>query len=1045
MAVYNEMSAYINGINLTRYVVLPIKWANLLDEQLDEAVISLRNCPVKVIPPLTPVELRINNSVVMNKGGSPVYSKSITKYMIVADQPDSEETPVGKKRYNHDLSVIEATKLLERAVVDSITYTNINSKIFTNNPTPMPLTVSYENGSHESDFNNYYKGEPDSLVTPLAVNSRLQVPSFPDVWTFPSGAGSRWQNVSIVVYDENDNEIGSITSTISGFYVTLPNDGTYTIVYNGQYVYDGATTEIARNFPTLTYTFTVVENQLAAKKWTIKDVINRLLDLAEPIRKGETPRFKLNAEQAARFDKIIAPQFSFTKQTLRECLQEVGGVVHGEPRLNIKNDGGGWYYEIYYDMYGGTEMSGIATRPYIKETVKQTIEQYCTSIDTNAENLVNALGESLGSFINNRNGTITEPYDGGFKTVRTDTMYARITEENMLIPTQLPIYSVQKLECGIIPGNEDAGDLFDLTSYLFEASVYNTRLSSYDSAYPYSKAYGLMYTQGQKNITALSFKQEHPISPIFENYAIINILREVSGQDINISSLSADGNTEGGYPLLAFRVTYTPFYSARVAQTKPNYTDFPRGSALVYNQGSNVIESRFYGENLKGVIARLGNVELTKTYRLSRLGLIPKAGQKYDEDYYIAAVNVEMFTNLFNVTIALSKDFNRLSQYIGISSAKRYSEVSQTQAQERNVLYREYIVIGDQETADSDTCIGYNMMNAVRLTFLTGGNLSPVTNVVAWGESAQGNELPVVQLPVICSAFGNSISFEWAYEDNYSAGSISQYATSGSGTSLVTGYFQNNYRYTDYYGRMYYYHFDLRTSGTQPSTLEQQTSIGLALPAYDGDGAPNGTNAIFSTTDDDTLTKKPFLLRKDNREILKVNAQIDFVANRKGFIIGSALASHNPFVCGKGLQNSKLYVFTEPLDKFVNHLAGSMDVDFENQTVDGYQVQTPDLPNIPISVDPVGAQNTFALTTNRGQFPGTPGTKYKAWAIVTPAILQAERVEDEEGGSSWQVMQYGGDVLIGQNIEFEGGDAFPPVYFTPKREVFDKSAWTTAR
>ena len=809
----------------------------------------------------------------------------------------------------------------------------------------------------------------------------------------------------------------------------------------------GQATEQFRGAYCETFYFVTVENQLPLKKWTIKDVINRLLDVAEPIRKGESPRFKLNAEQAALFDKIIAPQFSFTKQTLRECLQEIGGVVHGEPRLKKVYEGSQWVNKISYDMYGGTEISNIRTRPYIKETVKQEIEQYCTNIDTNAENLVNALGESLGSFLNNRNGTITEPYDGGFKTVRTDTMYARITEENMLIPTQLPIYAVQKLECGIITGNESAGNLFDITEYVFEASQYNTRLSSYESAYPYSKAYGLMYTQGQKYITALHFTQEHPISSVFENYSIINILREVSGQDIDISSpqIGTNSYAEGGYPLLAFRVVYTPFYSARVAQTKINYKDFPRGSALVYNQGSNVIESRYYGENLKGVIARLGNVEKVKTYRLSRLSDIPKAGQKYDDEYYISAVHKEFYKNSIKCTIGLSKDFNRLSQYIGISSAKRYSEVSQTQAQERNVLYREYIVIGDQETADSDTCIGYNMMNAVRLTFLTGGNLSPVTNVVAWGESAQGNELPVVQLPVICSAFGNSISFEWAYEDNYSAGSISQYATSGSGTSLVTGYFQNNYRYTDYYGRMYYYHFDLRTSGTQPSTLEQQTNIGLALPAYDGDGAPNGTNAIFSTTDDDTLTKRPFLLRKDNREILKVNAQIDFVTNRKGFIIGSALASNNPLVCGKGLQAAKIYAFTEPLDKFVNHLSGSMNVQFEQQTVSGYTVLTPDLPNLPISVDPVGAQNTFALTTNRGRFPGTPGVKYKAWAIVTPAIQQAERVEDEEGGSSWQVMQYGGDVLIGQNIEFEGGDAFQPVYFTPKREVFNKSAWTTAR
>lgn len=120
--IQNTVAVYINGINLTRYVVMPIKWANFLDEQLDEAVLSLRNCPVRVIHPLTPVEIRITNTVTM--AGATVYSKSVTKYMIVSDQPDSNENPVGSKRYDHDFGIIEATKLLERTIVDSITYTN---------------------------------------------------------------------------------------------------------------------------------------------------------------------------------------------------------------------------------------------------------------------------------------------------------------------------------------------------------------------------------------------------------------------------------------------------------------------------------------------------------------------------------------------------------------------------------------------------------------------------------------------------------------------------------------------------------------------------------------------------------------------------------------------------------------------------------------------------------------------------------------------------------------------------------------------------------
>lgn len=1038
--VQNDIAVYINGINLTRYVVMPIKWANLLDEQLDEAVLSLRNCPVKVIAPLTPVEIRINNSVIM--GGRTVYNNLLTKYMIVADQPDSNEMPVGSKRYNHDLNIIEPTKLLERIVVDSITYTNVNSKIFTSNPTPMPLNVTYTNGAIESDFTNHYKGQPSNFVTPLQAGTRLSIPSWMSIWETPATIDAEWQDISITAYGANGNILGSTSSTITGFTIIVPATGLCTIVYSGKFSQTPGGSPIVRQFPTLTYTFAAVENLLPLKKWTISDVIDRLLVVAEPIRLRQTPRFSFNSQQAELFDNILAPQFSFTKQTLRECLQEIGGVIHGEPRLNILNNSGEWNYEISYDLYGGTEISQIATKPYIKETVKQVIESYCTSIDTSAENLVNAIGESLGSFLNNRNGVITEPYDGGFKTVRCDSLYTRITEENMLIATQLPIYSIQKLYCGIIPENESAGEMFDITDYVFEASVYNSRLSSYDSAYPYSKAYGLTYTQGEKNITALNFKPDHPISPIFKNYAIINILREVSGKNINITpdtiNSEADTFTAGGYPLLAFRVVYTPFYSARVAQTKPNITDFPRGSALIYNQGSNVIESRYYGENLKGVIARLGNVEKTKTYHLSRIGQIPKAGQKYDEDYYISAVNVEIFPNLINVTIGLSKDFNRLSQYIGISSTKRFSEVSQTQALERNVLYREYIVIGDEVTPDSDSLIGDNFISAVQATFSASGTFPPLTNVVAWGESVQGNALPVVQLPVICSAFGNSISFEWAYEDNYSAGAISQYQISTDQT--VSGYFQNNYRYTDYYGKIYFYNFDLQTYGTQPTNLSQQSEIGLALPQYGNGSTPPTTSSGYIST----IGQTPYIMRKDNREIMKVNSQIDFVTNRKGIIIGSALASNNPLISGNGLQAAKLYLFTDTLDKFINHLSGSVNVDFIYQNVGQYTIQLPDLPSADLILSAV-QNGQFSISLANNVFPGTSGTQYKAWAIVTPQISNTSEVEDENGSSDYQTVQYGGDVLLAQNINFSAGDTFSPIYFTKKREVFDNSVWTTAR
>lgn len=948
----------------------------------------------------------------------------------------------------------------------------------------------------------YQPVTPDTFVSPLPTGNFFFVSAF-TIFPYTPTASSITELIAYHrFYDQKvfqngsqiwSNEYHIYGNAATGYLDVRGDNIGYTLslqsgqTYKVEYVFDflDQVSSSRSEKITATYEFTVVDNKLPLKKWTITDVINRTLDLAEPIRLGETPRFKLNEEQAAMFDNVLAPQFSFTKQTLRECLQECGKVIHGEPRLDIKKDSNGkFYYEVLFDLYGQTEKNNIFHRKYIRNTVSQVIDSYASHLDSNAENLVNQLDKLAG--------VIVEPYRDGFKTVRTETMYVRITDENMIIPTQYPIYSIEKLECGYIPGYENLGKDINITPWVFESSVYNTQLSSFESQYPYSKAFGLSYTQGQKNITALNFKSEHPISDVFNRYAIVNVLREATNND-DIDIGVGDRNNND-YPLLAFRVTYTPFYNVRVGQTKTYYPDYPYGAALIYNQQSNVIESRYYGENLKGVIARIGNVEKSITYNLARLSDIPKAGQMYDDDYYISAVSVEYLPTYIKCTIGLSKDFNRLSQYIGISSVKRFSEISQTQAMERNLLYREYIVIGKEETPDDDSRIGYNFMFALADTFEQQGQYKPLTNVQAWGgtyknpteaiedvtnlvtvtlgsqnearinyrnlngyrvtaviyngtenvdvttkprgddylyivpsfgteatlirATRENTPLPAVNLPVISSAFGNSLSFAWRYEDNYSAGAISQYAEGGIDNNKVTGYFQNNYQYTDSYGRAYYYNLDLQEAGTPINSAEQQEEIGTSLPASE---APTGAG-YFSTNG-----QSPYILRKDNREALQGNIQIDFVTNVQNLIIGSALAAYCPLVRGvdKSLA-AKLYVFDEPLNKFINHVQGSLDVDLST------------LPSMDIAINT--GSGKFSVTA--GNFPANG----KAWAIVTQQSLgKEEKVEDEEGNVFTQSEVKGGDVLIAQNMEISAGQQFTPIYFTKKRKIFKEDVWTEIR
>lgn len=1024
MAVQNKVRLKIDGINYSKYLIVPTKYCNLLDERLDEAYISLRFIPKKTFNRLAKVELTITNTVHFGN-----YNDTQTKTMrfLLANDSDGTESPNGSGFYNHDLYIIEETKYLEMIIVDSLTFTNVLGKNYTNGAqkvvgqafTPyvsnedsyLPSGKTWGTLPDESATASWTV--PESYVTPLLNGTLFTFASVNDI-SVPAASSSLTMVSDLCGFTitRDGIQIADI-SGLSGRETLTLAGGIYEISYRAYYSAQYGDPSSAQYTKIgVTYTFIVVSNQYPLKRLTCTDVIERLLDIAEPVLQGQASRFTFNAEQAELFDKIYAPQFSMTKQTLRECLQEVGKVVHGEPRLHMNDDGTG---EIVYDMYGGMARSNISKRPYSEKTVSATIDSYCTSIDSSAQNLINQLDYAAG--------VITEPYVGGYKTVRTETQYTRISDENMIIATDRPIYQIVQVKCGIVPKNESIR-FMDITPYVVESTIYNSQLSSYKQDYPYSKAYGLYFTQGQKNILGLNFKadDDHVLFPAFANYSIYNILERVSGQ--SLSDLAPEDNE---YPLLAFQVTYLPFFNVRVKQTKSNYKDYATPAALAYNQQANVIESTYYGENLKGAVARLGNVEMTKTYLLAKLNQIPTAGDLYDDEYYISAVSVEVMPTCFICTIGLSKDFNRLNEYIGIDSEKRYYEVSERQAYDRDSLFSEYIVIGDEEPSGA-TLIGFYGIFAIYDTFVQMGIIDPITRVVAWGGTYQNpttvnvgetieSPLPTVQLPVTSCALGNSIVLIWGYADNYSAGAVSTYAESGSGNQKVSGYFQDDYQYTDYYGRMYYYNFDVQTWGTEPTDFEQQTEIGTSLPQG---SMPTTSSGIIST-----LEATPYRYRKDSREIPQINFQIELVANRKDLIIGSALAASCPLIrkADESIK-AKLYLLDEPLNKFTRHVEGGIDIDLSMQT----------------SVD--FSYGGLSTQSKRFYLKSSAFTKdCKCWAFITGQQTYTETVEDEEGNVITQTMYKGGDLLLACNGDFKAGDTIGQIWFTPRHDLYGREYW----
>ncbi len=134
MATQNSTYIYIDGINRTTNAVLPIKTGDFLDERLDECNLSLRGVKKEIFSPLTPVDIIIVNDFYYgeDEDRKAVKKTETIKYYIVAND-NATEMQVGSGIYNHELSLIEVTKVAECVVVDSLTYTNDIGRNYTDN------------------------------------------------------------------------------------------------------------------------------------------------------------------------------------------------------------------------------------------------------------------------------------------------------------------------------------------------------------------------------------------------------------------------------------------------------------------------------------------------------------------------------------------------------------------------------------------------------------------------------------------------------------------------------------------------------------------------------------------------------------------------------------------------------------------------------------------------------------------------------------------------------------------------------------------------
>ena len=241
----NKITVKIGDKDYTNKVSYPFKFADLLDERLDEAYFTLLNVRDRSEPftPLTLVEVTIEcspeskvigarstqrNDILQDYDSSTKRLTQILSKRFVVATDKVSESPLGdtnvkaRRVYTHELYVIEETKILEGFIGDSLAFTNPLGNNYSNNNNVAPPPVEPEpepTPEYTVTVQIQEKTTTDDLV--LSANSVVLTRNNPST------------SIRATVGDTDNYKIGSFT-TVGDIYVTRSGDD-FVIMYMGNF------------------------------------------------------------------------------------------------------------------------------------------------------------------------------------------------------------------------------------------------------------------------------------------------------------------------------------------------------------------------------------------------------------------------------------------------------------------------------------------------------------------------------------------------------------------------------------------------------------------------------------------------------------------------------------------------------------------------------------------------------------------------------------------------------------------------------------------
>jgi hypothetical protein len=511
-------------------------------------------------------------------------------------------------------------------------------------------------------------------------------------------------------------------------------------------------------------------------RYTLENVLERI-NAITPLEVEEkhtaTRTFSLDQNLLNSLDGVKAPQFYFSNFNYFQVLSEILKYQNSIPRIsNYTNNKFVINKEDFNKILNIIDVSN----GYNEKARNKNNEFYVNKLQLNIENGITDYIEKY-------------PSNEFFVPLTTENYVA--TTNDIIFITPRPIYEIKSFK--VLLMFHDTQDYansslieqvtvekrftyrsIDLTNYLFEEQIFNT-LPLDNATYPTQRA-SLVYKQGDNKIVGfgMAYSQFWGLFPASNFEIILDKIDEIQVTRSNEThTYEADfsnwGTTGIGLlsGLIAFKVEYYPFVNQRVEvqrETPFNNNDM----VLSINQAGKSLDISRLLTNTQTTLDRMGNGDLILEKTINNFNDRFKIGQVTADNYIVTSVENTIDEGFFQSKAILTKNFNRLSQFVGVDREVRQYEIPFNEVIPRNLIYSEYIVLSTVPTFDDNASYWTSSFitqfrNMFRNVDQPNGKID---GLIFQTKDHLNNSLGYFILPVATSYYKNSLIFNAGFQSN---------------------------------------------------------------------------------------------------------------------------------------------------------------------------------------------------------------------------------------------------------------------------------------